>query len=168
MRVAQDLERLEGGTSPVAHDGDVWSPVKAEMKKEAQVTYNGFGRDPVVGVGSLIHEVQAVRRGVAANTRGPEVDEFCLGWLGREVVLKEPLIADAVFLAEQGIDFLPGGGAGKDDTIVYVHAQGGLGGGLKASEKGGGVEGGEDGGEGGALGGTDGLVTKGAHLAVGG
>ena len=98
--VAQDLERLEGGTSPIAHDGDVRSPVKAEMKEEAEVTYDGLRRDPVIGVGSLIQEVKAIRGGVAANTRGPEVDEFRLGRLGRKVVPEEPFVADAVLVAE--------------------------------------------------------------------
>ena len=162
VRIAQDLERLEGGTSAVAHDGDMWSPVKAEMKEEAQVTYDGFRRDPIVGVGSLVHEVQAIGGGVAANTRGTEIDEFRLGGFGREVVPEEPFVTDAVLLAEKGVHLRPCGGAGKDDAVVHVHAQGGLRGGAEASEEGGGVEGGQDRGKGGALGGADGLVAEGA------
>ena len=73
-------------------------PVKAEMKEEAQVTYDGFGCDPIVSMGGLIHEVQAIRGGVAADTRGSEVDEFRLGWLGREVVPEVPLVTKTVLL----------------------------------------------------------------------
>ena len=55
--VAEDLEGLEGSTGAVAHDGDMRRPIKTEMKEEAQVTYDRFGCNPVVGMGGLIHEV---------------------------------------------------------------------------------------------------------------
>ena len=72
--------------------------------------------------------------GFTANTRWAEINELCLGWLGREVVPEEPLVTDAVLLAEEGVNLRPCGGAGKDDAIVHVHAQGGLQGGAEASE----------------------------------
>ena len=70
MRVAQNLESLEGSTGSIAHDGDMRFPIKAEVNEEAQVTHHRFRSNPVVCMGSLIHEVQAIRGGVEANRGG--------------------------------------------------------------------------------------------------
>ena len=100
MCVAEDLEGLEGGACPIAHDRDVRLPVKTEMKEEAQVLHNGFRVNPVIRVGSLIHEAQSIRGGVEADTGGgAEVNEFSLCWLHREVVAEEPLITQAALLS---------------------------------------------------------------------
>ena len=145
--VAQDLEGFERSTGSIAHDGDVRFPVEAEMKKEAQVAHNRFRGNPIICVGSLIHEVQSIRGGVAADTRGAKVDELCLGRLRGEIVAEEPLVTEPILLTKKGVDRCPGGGLGKNDAIVDVHAQSGLRGRADMGKEGGGVQGGEDGGE---------------------
>ena len=44
-------------------------------------------------------------------------------------------------ITEEGVDLVPSGGAGKDDTVIYVHAEGGLRGSTDASKERGGVQG---------------------------
>ena len=84
----------------------------------------------------MIHEVELIRRGgVEVDTGQAEVDELCLGQFCREVVVEESLIT------EEGVDLVPSGGAGKDDTVIYVHAEGGLRGSTDASKERGGVQG---------------------------
>ena len=166
MCVAQNLEGLEESMGPVAHDGDMRLPVKAEMKEEAQVAYHRFRGDPVVRVGSLIHEVQAIRGGIVTDTRGTKIDELCLGRFRGKVVAEKPFVTEAILVLKESVHLRPRGSAGKDDPIVNVHAQSGLRGRLKAGEEGGRVEGGQDEGKGGALGRANGLVAKGAHLAI--
>ena len=70
VRVAKDLEGLEGGMGRVAHNRDMALPIEAEMKEEAQIPYNRFQIHPVACTGSLIHEVQAIRGGGSRQTGG--------------------------------------------------------------------------------------------------
>ena len=95
-----------------------------------------------------------------------EVNELRLGRFRREVVAEEPLVAEMVLLAKEGIHLRPGQGLCKGDTVVDIHAQHGFWGHAEASEEGGGIQGGEDGGEWGPLRSANGLVAKGAHLAI--
>ena len=166
MCVAKDLEGLKGSTGLIAHDGDMRFPIEAEMKEEPEVPHDGFRCDPIVRVGGLIHEVQAIRGGVEADTRGSEVDELCLCWLCREVVAEEPFVAETVLFTKEGVDLQPGRGLGKDDAIVNVHAQSGVRGFVEVGEERGGVEGRKDRGEWGPLRSADRLIAKGAHLPI--
>ena len=48
VRVAQDLQRLEGSARPVAHGVDVWGPVHFVVDEEAEVPNGRLQRDPIV------------------------------------------------------------------------------------------------------------------------
>ena len=42
-RVSEDLQSLDGGAGPIAHDPDVWFPLQTVMEEEAEIAH-GSGR----------------------------------------------------------------------------------------------------------------------------